>query len=398
MLTKDLIRASVRKGKLYPQLQSHGDDELKKHLSSCQAFLQTQIGNPIGEVKEELEQRFGSLHLSMPGFIKLALDRCQFVEDGQNAVQQRWDFMHHAQAAREAALGYQDFQEALSASLDMDFDSIKSQLYSDLPEFKSLSEVPFFDIEEWISRYNAAQIQGHLLKAKSVELSFTELSLIQKRSLSRTLKFHGLVADVDEQKEGSLTIKVDGPLSIFEGGGIYGTKLANFFPRILEFPKWKLTAVVDYKRKVCDLAVSSNPELKSYLKQSSGYVPLELEIFLEGLNKKKGEWVAKASEKALNLGAQNYCFPDFELNNAKSKKSVSVEVFHKWHIGQLKKRLAGLDAVRKKGLVLAVPSQFKKKKEFIGLFESAGEIEDLVVFYKDFPTPTAVLKLLKSRN
>ena len=398
MLTKEMLRAKVRKGKLYPQFLDFKDESLGQSLEELIECLSNCKGKGIGAVKQELHEGFESIGPAFVGLIKLLLDKCELTDEGDAILKERWEAFQQSNILRLECENYEEFQAKIAEVSKRSFESYSETLYSDLPEFKKIKSIPKISKTNLIARYNAAQVQGHLLKSKAIELRLEGLNIAEKRRLMRIIKFHGLIAEFEDVGKNALSIKINGPLSIFNSGALYGAKISNIFPRILEFPNWELSTEVEHKKKQVELGLKSCQELKSYLPKGSGYVPLELENFKKAVNKADSNHSVEIATKVINLGKQNYCVPDFEVIENTTESLFYIEVFHKWHLGQLTKRLEDQKAVLKNKLLLAIPRVLAKKTDVDALIKRSSEIKDNLIFYQDFPTPSALEKVLKKHR
>src|SRR5206468_545270 len=97
--------------------------------------------------------------------------------------------------------------------------------------------------EALLHRLNCAQVQGLLIYALDVRVTMVGSSLAERRRFFRCLKFQRLLSEIQEQ-EGAFSVSLSGPLRLFQNTQSYGIRLANFFPYILQMPKWELEAEV----------------------------------------------------------------------------------------------------------------------------------------------------------
>ena len=274
-------------------------------------------------------------------------------------------------------------------------DSIKADLYSDLPPFKRVKEFKDFDAFQLVHRYNCAQIQGLLLRAIEVRITINEVDLSSKRRFLRNLKFCRLLGEVYSE-DGSLTIKISGPLAIFDGTVTYGMRLAQFFPYLLLEKKWSLEADVKLKDKVLSLKASFKKPIESHYRDRKTYIPDEFQNFVDAFNeasdKKRYGFRASLGDSFYHIGRQSYCFPDFSLSSENS--TYHIELFHKWHKGQLSKRLESLAYKEGNRLIIGVCKTLQKQRDFNKIIEKHMESGLKIFGFTNFPTPRAVLTQL----
>ena len=234
-------------------------------------------------------------------------------------------------------------------------------------------------------RYNVAQIQGLLLRANDLTIKIKDLDLSERRALFLNLRFHRLLADIrNDEKNKTIEIILSGPLSLFQSAQTYGIRLANFFPHLLNVSTWKLEANINIKNFDLVLKLDQKCKIKSHYNKKTPYIPEELSLCVDGLKKIDRAISAKAAEVILNLGGQNIVIPDIEIT--KASKSIYVELFHKWHVGQLKKRLSEIDSNDKNCVILGVCSKLAKSKEMKPLLEESKYFAEFGLIYNDFPT------------
>mgnify|MGYP001165091899 FL=1 len=71
--------------------------------------------------------------------------------------------------------------------------------------------------------------------------------------------------------------------------------------------------------------------IRSHLRQFLSYVPDEIQTLSKQISEKLPDWELTSSSDFVALEGESLCFPDYFLTH-KSGKSVSLELFHKWHL------------------------------------------------------------------
>ena len=289
---------------------------------------------------------------------------------------------------------YLEFLKYIEEKTEKSHSSLSETLYADLPDFRVLKNYKAYSADGLIDRYNCAQIQGLLIRSKRIKFKIYKSSKVEKRRLIQKLRFLGLMADISVNGD-EMVLEVSGPMSIFDGANAYGLKIANFFPYILLFQKWSLEADVEISRKRLSLEVDSKKKISSHYKDFTGHIPEEYEKISLMIDKAKANdgWKAQVCEDFLNLGQESYCFPDMEFSKDSSEK-VYMEIFHKWHFAELKRRLSVLEKSSPKPLVLAVQKNLTKKDGLDKRLEKLAEngAQGITIF--GFPTAKAVLTQL----
>jgi len=174
-------------------------------------------------------------------------------------------------------------------------------------------------------------------------------------------------------------------MAIFGNSQQYGMRIANFFPYVVLLNQWKLEADLEKKGKKLTLKLNSKDNvLRSHYKKISAYIPEEFSKFMDIFNKKSPDWKASSGGHLLNLGDQNYCIPDIIFTRS-NNKDISMEIFHKWHGHQLKKRMLFLEKNPQFPLILAIQKQLINDLESKDLFCKLEKIGGKVVQFNSFP-------------
>ncbi|SME88620.1 DUF790 family protein [Pseudobacteriovorax antillogorgiicola] len=402
MLTKAHLKYTSRSGSVYPKYVSPTDAKVLEDIDALTSVYSAAIGQSTVDIEGKLKKA-GKSALA-DGLRKLLEERCEFSDEGFADLEaQRWQYIEAAKALRlEGGMSRQDFQDSLSRSWGVSFAEAKASLYGDLPYKKLITKFEPYDPKDLVHRFNCAQIQGLLMQAKEIKVVVDDPDLVKRRRLFQKVKFHGLIASLDSDiNDKSLRFVIGGPMSIFEGSHTYGSRLANFFPYLLHMKAWQLEAQLKLNQKALVLKCDSKKKIKSHYKDLAGYIPDDLQGFLKGLNDSKAlsekGWKAMASENFINLGGQNYCFPDITLVH-KSGSKRHIEIFHRWHQSQLQRRLGDAKSFSQLDLVLAVPKKLVEKLGIKQQLQSLDSSLNSVIEYSTFPTVRAVLAYLDSHG
>ena len=392
MLTKDLVQATVRNGKLFPKfLQSDDPSALGDARDVCEIFNGAK-GRIIGELEDDVKSA-----VSTPrgrAFAKLLMDRCEVAEPGDEIIDTRWKaFAASERLRRVGQISHEDFQASLTKDLGLPLTELQRVIFADLPSARSIDSFETMSPESLVDAYNLSHITTFLCFADSVAVTLSNLTLPQKREVMRRLKFHRLMSDVEVDKDAkSVTLELSGPLRLFGKAQGYALRIANFFPFIASLPEWKLEAVIQWKSKKVLFAVDQKSGVKTESKRShGGYVPKEFEQVIDALNAEDGLTAAPA-EDFLHIGRQSYCFPDLVVK--KSKQEFAIELFHPWHKGQFQGRLEAAARVKAKGLLLGVERSLLKDPEVKALCDANPWFQQFGFEYSQFPTPTVIKRVM----
>lgn len=398
MLTKDLLKYSVRTDKIFPKYVKPNDAEALSFAHYLVDIYESAKGQKQQNLLDRLKQHPKSSSPLFNGLNKLLEDRCTYADSESELEEQRWDLFTKAKDLRNTGLmSIAEFQEAIAKSTGVtNFSQVESQLYGDLPEFRVVQDFEGIAPVDLVHRYNSAQIQGLILRSRSLSIIVRDKDAIKKRRFLQRLKFWRLLAEIDETAD-ELKIDLSGPLSLFDKSATYGSRLSNFFPNILLMDKWEIKAEVKIAEKVLTLELDSSKPIKSHYSGFKGYIPTEFKEFINIFNglsedQRKG-WVAMEGEDVLNLGQQSYSVPDFSFQNKKGKR-IHLELFHKWHEMQLKQRLEALKQSSCGDLILGISGELMGPETIAEILGKSRASKAKIFRFKRFPTPKAILAYL----
>lgn len=401
MLTKDLIECFRRGDRIYPKFVSPHDIDAINLAKELIKHFQEITCKSREDIEDQLEQVFFKKNKLKAGFVKLLFDRCEFEEDDEAVQEFRWNVLKVAESLRikgNKNLGIDEYQKRLSSSFNMSFDSFQEKLYSDLPELQKIKSFEPVSPEDLIHRYNAALIQGLLIHAKYLAIDIEKADLLEKRSFFRCLKFHQLLAEVQEgPSNNAFKVSLTGPLSIFTNAQTYGIKLANFFPYVLQLQRWQCQADIEWGRKTYSLNLNEQIEIKSHYKQFSGYVPKEMSLVIDGFNKMSQDIQIELGGEFVNVGRESYVFSDLTITRKSKSKRIFIELFHRWHTGQLKSRLQMLEQNPIEDLRIGVCKSILKDNDIKHIVENSAWFKRYGFLFNDFPTPRQISSSIEDR-
>ena len=388
MLTKALLKYSVRKKKVYPKFIDPKNQSLNDSASKLINLYESSVGKSLSTLEESVSPHVQGAASISSGLNKLLTEKISLSlkidQDTLSAYRHKTVLEAQKLRAEKVFPSLEAFYETLESRLGEKREETQSKLYSDLPECQEVQAFKKTKATNLLEHYNVSQVQGLLINATKLTVSINSDSLSFKRALFRSLKFHRLLCQVIKDDRTGFSFELSGPLSIFNQRQTYGLRLANFFPYILHASSWNIEADLVLKSNNVTLSLDHSSHLKSHYSLSESYLPKELLSFIESFNKKESTWQASSSSQFLNMGEKSYCFPDIELKR-NSKSTVYLELFHKWHYGQLKTRLNCLEKKKDFPLILGVCKQLKEKKEFQDM--ALGDFAKTRIFYfSDFPT------------
>lgn len=396
MLTKDLLRYRNRKDRIHPTLVDPKDVKLLGLAEELIGSFKRHVGRRLSDLDDEINCSEWGQHPHCPGLRKLLLDRCDEVEDDGHIATKRGELLSLAEKLRrEAEFGsLADFQAAFAKSQGCDLATIQEQLYADLPEFRVLKEFEALSPLALIHRYNCAQIQGLLMMAEDVEITIKNPSLDERRSFFRSLKFQRLMSEIKTSEDTTeLRCKISGPLRIFQNSQSYGLRLAQFFPYVLHLKKWALVANIKINGKYFSLELDQKIAVDSHYKKMSVFIPPEITSFIDTFNERGGSYQASVGVEHVPIGQQSYCFPDVTFASSDGAK-IHLELFHRWHAGQLGGRLKALEQNNLRGLIVGVAEEVAKSGPVSQALADSTWFKECGFTFKNLPTPKSVASAL----
>lgn len=414
MLTKPLISATCRNGAIYPRFVT----ATPQNLSLCGQLLDiyreaAQTQRPLGELEEYLKPVVTDAQ--NPRFVqalrKLLDDRCEFSSLSQLdfPALRRELFQASANLLKNDEPLPRDlsWQSRLKAICPENALLQSGQLYGDLPENDCLLKFDEPTAEQLLERYNTGIVQAILMNAKSMRIQIGSEDAARLRRLCQYLRFFQLLADVrnlevESPESGQenlrwLEMEVDGPASILEQGRKYGLQLATFFPAVCTMKRWRLEAQIDWDEKEVTLRLDDKFGLKCPYHQFSAYIPDEIRLFRQHIQENCDtlQWRIVEDAPFLKGAGREIIFPDFTFRKKKSRASIHLELFHRWHPRGLRERIEWLEKHPRTPLVLGVERTLLRDKELSDLLDNSPWFQEHGFLYRDYPTVEKTIKALE---
>ncbi|MBP9706361.1 MAG: DUF790 family protein [Oligoflexales bacterium] len=388
MLTKDHINTRRRGDKLFPVFLDSENPDLLAHSEILLKVFSESKGLKIVQLNEKINRTLTLEPKILNGLSKLLFDCCEYEESGPELLEYRWNVFHTAnRLLKEKKFELlSEFQQALSQEIQQPIIQAQEKIYSDHPDYRIVRSFKTLQTIELLNRYNVAQVQGLLLYAHKLELKLLAPEIGQLRYLLRQLRFHQLLADIHHNPVTKSTeLTISGPLSLFERNQIYGLKMANFLPHILNFSKWELTAQLNFQNKALTLKLDEKLGLKSHYPNHSSHIPEETYACMNTFNEQSKDVELKLNEEIINLGNENCCFPDLILKDSCNGKKIYIELFHPWHQGQALKRIQQVEATQRSDYKIGLDKKIIKNKELKDKIETSPWFAQHGFLYSVFP-------------
>ena len=404
MLTKDLTKFTRRGDKLIPHAIDISDPELLRVAQS----LVDLYGNGIDQRRDDLEEESSILVNSFAqpiiarGLNKLCLDRSNFTPCLELDFPQARETLFDTAAEflkQSGELDYESYIDSVQEKMPADTQEfLQGDIYADLPDSDLLIKFKNLRAIDLLNRYNLAQVQYNLLFAKNVKFTLKKVEAAQLRRIFKYLKFFRLLAHIEGSARGTLKLTIDGPISLFENTKKYGMQLANFLPAVVDCPLWSMEADIDLpQRKNMKLKQSQKMGLVGHYKNFSAFVPEEIRLFHRSFRDKVENWTIVGETPFMQIKeeqGQEIIFPDLSFQGPRKKDLVHLELFHRWHAGQLRRRLDQLVRNPKIKLIIGVDRSLVRSKQAEEDICNHPYFQENGFLFRDFPSVTRVKSLL----
>ncbi len=412
MLTKDLLRTRTAGQNIHPLFIDPEDRKLLTFSSALIGIYSNAIGSTMDELNTQCMpelQTVKDLKLAK-GILKTVNCYAEFSSNKQveyPPLRQRI-LQHAAELLQQGKLPENplDVRSAVLESLEHEPDTAdcvrlfsETPLYADLPENDHLDNFKKVFAKDILHRYNISLVQTLLLYCKKLECTlYLSEEPGQLRRLFKYLKFFRLLFRA-ELRNDRLFLQIDGPASILENSNKYGFQMACFFPALCLLQRWELQCKIQGLSKTDkNLHLSQDNHLHSHFNHYSAYLPEEIKMFAELFARKQQDWQLDDAPGYLNPEGQQLIFPDFMFTHRQSGESFYLELFHRWHAGQLEERLHFCLEHPDSRLLLGIDRTLLKKDDSLKQrLESDPRLEHCTFLFRDFPGVSHTLELLKKQ-
>jgi len=402
MLTRDLLRFR-RKGGFLPAFIDPAEPKL---LEFAAELLGVYGGAAESRMRRaELEELAGALLQGArdprlaAGLDKLIQDRCSFdpVRSIDYPAERRRLFTAAARALPASGGDLDAYREAVAKEEGLS-DFLASDIYGDLPDNERLTGWKPLSPAELLNRYNVALVQGLLVYAESLEATVADPNPAELRRLFKYLRFFRLLAEISgkEGEKGPVTLRISGPFALFANTRKYALQLASFFPALVNLETWSLSAKIQLEGRNGELRLDQSSGLVSHYRNFSSYVPEEIRMFHRLFLEQGGDWKIVGDSPFLDGGGQEIVFPDLSFRREKDGATVHLELFHRWHRGQLDRRLALLERKPETRLILGVDRALADDDAWNALTEAHPVLADRLFRFRDFPGVDRVRRVLET--
>jgi len=375
MLPAGLLRAKVTGRAIAPSVITLD----KPAIRTVTAHLLTLFNDAVaaerrlGDVLADLDALCAERrdHRMVRGLAHLLRRRCTLSDPGvADPAALRADVFRRAAAAGPLSLAAGPFARPIAADVlgaiaeeqASTPAALLDALYADHEHERRITSRGLPDATWLVDRYNTALAQGLLRSAREVVVRLEQPTSPRMRQLFRWVKFHQLLHRA-HRDEPTLTLVLDGPMSMFSGATRYGQQLARFLPALLlQDGEWRLSATVEWTRArhPKDLVITSEDGLVSHYADTGAYhnkTQQHLATQFDGA----GEWTLEEGQEPLTLGPKIVVYPDFTLTSG--DRVAHLEVWGHWRPEALQARLEALSRYGPPHLIVAVPKKLASGRD-----------------------------------
>ncbi|HLU49571.1 MAG TPA: DUF790 family protein, partial [Planctomycetota bacterium] len=208
MLTADLVRATVHRGRVRPCFVDPRDEEMLALAERLIATFEGGAGRPRYEIQGELDDLAGTEtdFLLQRGLAKLLFDRSEFATEAVRDPEElrREVFSAAARLHRDRPAGNgiaPGLIDTVAREVGLPSDEIATSLFADLREEQIMRSTRAPSPAALLEAYNTALAQAVLLRATRLDIEIGPQTPARYRELFRSLKFHRLLHQVSGSAE-----------------------------------------------------------------------------------------------------------------------------------------------------------------------------------------------------
>lgn len=379
MLPSDLLLLRRARGTITPVYAPFNDDtrELAEEMIKT---VEHSIGRKRGEIEEELEkfEELGFNFKFVRGLATLILRNCEFGVNATLADDPRHLRKRVFLAASPFVLTKEEREavlEEVAKSLDTSSETLEENLWADQEAELLLKKFAKPNPDALLRLYNLELTETLISKAS--RLTLTRIS--EWKSLLWSVKKRGLMYRA-QMMNGAFLLDIESPVSLTNGGGVYGDLLVDLFHEILRYSQWKVLAEV---RKggsppyVFELENERARELGLAPSATGARKPsFDSEIerkFYYAFSSINTGWTIKREESPVIAG-DSILLPDFSLEKNGSK--VYLEIVGYWTRDYLERKVKKLHAVTGTPIIILADKKLSGEAKL-------AEIPGVIFFEKE---------------
>ena len=340
MLTADLVSARRRGDELR---LAPTDDVRRERIAALAAALTARARQEIGSLRDDVEEALRQTATALEegdrrlgaAVGKLVRDGLRFEESaGETATELRRELFTQAAARRatgEAPFDRATFLDAFAGARATTSAALEAALYGDRPGAQRLLAVEVPAPELLAAGFEISEAQAVLLRATKIVAEVEAGDAALYRRLFRTLKFLRLLPVISRvDHAGGYRVEMDGPLSLFQGGGRYGLSLALALPAIAACDRWRLDADVRWGADRRPVRFKLAGETSAALGTPGDALPEELATFVAAFERAATGWSIDRAPAILDLPGAGLCVPDLCFVRKADGERVHFELLGFW--------------------------------------------------------------------
>jgi predicted nuclease of restriction endonuclease-like RecB superfamily len=343
VLTAELVGARRRGDELR---LAPTDDARRERIARLAAALTARAREEVGNLRDDVEEALRQTATALEeggdrrlgaAVGKLVRDGLRFEETaGETATELRRELFTQAAAARRGAgltpFDRGAFLENSARARGTTALALEAALYADRPGAQRLLAVEVPAPTLVAAGFEISEAQAVLLRATKIVAEVEAGDAALYRRLFRTLKFLRLLPVITPlEKRGGYRVEMDGPLSLFQGGGRYGLSLALALPAIAACDRWSVDADVRWGAERRPLHFRLAGEEPSVAVAGPGdALPDELATFVGGFARVTTGWKIDRAPAILDLPGAGLCVPDLCFVRNADGARVHFELLGYW--------------------------------------------------------------------
>ncbi|MBI5515674.1 MAG: DUF790 family protein [Deltaproteobacteria bacterium] len=410
MLTADLVVARVSRGELRPRYVDPTDPGRLQLAADLVGIFQAQVGGSREALDGALAARLGdgTDFLLHRGLAKLLRDRSEFEVRAPCEPEALRRRLFEVAAEHHPAVPVADavhtvthamVLERVAREFQIPQGGVLGAMYADLEDAQVLARAPETTARELLERYNVALAQAALLRATELTLRLRPATPQRCRQLFRYVRFFRLMHTVEGSSREGYTVRLDGPLSLFQASVKYGLQLAEFLPALLLCQDWEAEARVQWgpDRHPVTLRLRPSDGLVSHFPDKGSWLPQEIEWLLEKWPSLASPWTPSRQAQVLDLGGRGVLVPELTFQHPDGRTAL-VEVLGFWKKDYLHARLELLKDKGPKNLVLLLPWRLRAAEEEPGVLPGTTLVYKDVIPAKDLLARLEAVGVLPRKN
>jgi len=389
MLTGDLIRGRIHRGKLRLSVIDPADGEIQSLADRLIMLFCTVAGTRRDDILASINLAGeGPVNpIVARGLAHLLWQRCELSPPpGPNAAKLRSEVFRAA--ARARAAGIQPFPRetiltVAGESLRIDATAVERALFSDLPGEEIVLSFEPITSERLLRDYNLALVQGALLRSTKVVLTLGRPRPETVRAILRAARFHRLLVAPRKPSPGRLELEVDGPANLLEETVKHGMQLACFAPWALCQPKFHFAVDLLWgpDRTPCRLEISHQDALDCLQPAPVAGPSREVQAFAALAAKEEPNWVVNVDADPIETD-DGYWVPDLHLTRISDQRTVWMDIITRGRPQTVAAHLRRLARHR------MIPWLVTANRTL--LTENVQEASDRTLPFRTMPLPTEV--------